>query len=54
MYGVKAGGEVCDYLFSRGEFGILGDKDKYYHLEPLDKEDPSVRGGVRGLYKGRG
>lgn len=27
----------------RGEFGKLDDRESYFHLEPLDKENPSVR-----------
>jgi hypothetical protein len=27
----------------RGEFGRMDDPDRYFHLEPMDKENPSVR-----------
>ena len=30
-------------LSSRGSFGKLGDRDHYYHLEPLNQQDTSVR-----------
>ena len=33
------------YLF-RGEFGVWGSRDNYYHLEPLDKKNPSVSATV--------
>jgi len=32
---------------SRGSFGDLSDKDNYYHLEPLNQLDASVRGWCR-------
>ena len=33
-------------LSSRGSFGKLGDKDHYYHLEPLNQLDTSVRNSI--------
>ena len=39
---------MIDYFFSRGEFGIMGDKNNYYHLEPLDKDNSLVRDHWKG------